>query len=54
MGRRGHDRGAVAGRSVDHQGPGFQQGLPDLGDGIAHPRVGFELGAQKLGHHLVG
>ena len=46
--------GAVLLCRLDHQPPGFAQRRAQFTDGVAHPRIGLDLGAQKFPHHLVG
>ena len=49
----GHDAGAVRFRRLDDQAPGLAQRLAHLGHRAADARVGLDLGAQELVHHLV-
>ena len=54
MGRGCQDRGPVFRGGVDYHAAGLVQGGANLRNGCADPGGGLYLGAEKLGHDLVG
>ena len=50
----GHRRRPVPFRRLDHDPPGFAQRVAHVGDRVAHPGIGLDLGTQELPHDLVG